>query len=225
MKTKESMFNEKTITVKKFSTRQILSLVDGFNQVRDSLGLDPEKVEFSQEFLSGLFTKIAGSIKLENGAPVGPAATALTTFGELVGLTLDEILDGSPDDLYTVISDLWEINASGPFGLKIRLIIATYWPRLKRMMTSLVDTLELNLASAAIPAALFGRTDEPGLMESSFQSVESSDGPSDIALTDAGLMNSSPSNPALDTSTNENPTTANGAITTDPEPMHRNNLA
>jgi hypothetical protein len=204
-RSKVSVFNEKEITVKLLTTRQILGLIDGFNQLKGELGIDPATVKFDQEFFSKILTKVVGLVEVKDGVPVGAAAVALTKLAELVGLTFDDILDGSPDDLFTLASDLWEVNSTGPFGTKIRLTIANWLPRLNRMMTSLVDILEFNLHSVATAAPQFGGMNAGGEIVSPAQSSNDSAGPLTTLSTESPVVNSSESSPALDTPAEPNP--------------------
>jgi hypothetical protein len=195
---KVSVFNEKEITVKLFTTRQVLSVIDGFNQLKGELGIDPASVKFDQEFFSKILGKVLELVEIKDGNPVGAAAVALTKLAETVGLTFDEILDGSPDDLFILASDIWEVNSTGPFGSKIRRTIETWLPRLNRMTTSLVDVLELNLHSIATAAPRFGGMNDGGETVSSDQSSSDTAGPKNTHLTESPVVPSSESSPAPD---------------------------
>lgn len=221
-KTREISLGDKPITVKPLTTRQVLELIDFFNQTKDKLQLAPEDVSFSVEYLKGLLEKLWNSLELtkdEKGFITlgGPAWVAFEKLAELLKVDAASFYDVSPDDIFSAAMALWEVNTSGPLGEKIRRIIDVLTPITKRIAKTLEETVDYKLRLGVIQGAQSGGMGNGGSTSTLPPSSENSAGPSDTSLTDSAPVNSLESTQALDTLTGTNPP-SNGSPTNEEKP-------
>lgn len=166
--------------VRPLSTRNLLRLLSVVDRLRSDMKLtreDLEQVKLNAAGITDLFQRIfaacVGSTDLSKPGEVNKNAQLL--FNELA-LVLEckpeDLLDATVDDLSVVVEKFYEVNSSGPLGVKIRSTTAGLAPTLK---------LAKEVATAAIQSALIkvlqsGGTTDGGQTGFSTPSTESSDG-------------------------------------------------
>lgn len=192
-------------TFKKITTHTLFVLINAYNRICVEMGIDPKAENtgsFGADDIKRLISQAFASCELdESEKPVGAAKIIIDTLSRLFGVTFEQAWEADIDDLYLAVERLWEVNASGPLGQRVRRIIAKLMPSVNLIKDLALNSLQL----AAIKGLPYGGTVAGGMMPFSPPSMTDSTGPSDMFSTNSPPSASSESLPASDTLTDTEP--------------------
>lgn len=132
-----TLINGKTAVIKAVTLKQLFRLMALVDKVRSDLGISADQLkaiklnkEGVKDFISKIVEVCVGTIDFdkEDTALTGTAALVCRELGALVGISADDVADATLDELTGVVDKFWEANAAGPFGAKVRSIIAKLAP-------------------------------------------------------------------------------------------------